>query len=137
MVVYLLFSPKEPSASPLLMKPIVPILFGFIGGTVGGVFAVGGPFFVLYFLMIYKEKHRYNANLQCTFIATSLFSIVLHGMHGDLDSSFLFYFLIGILSVFLGANLGIRWFEKLPRERVKKLAMTIVFVAGMNLILFN
>jgi len=136
MVIYLLFN-KQESSPPILMKPIFPILFGFLGGIIGGVFAVGGPFFVFYFLMIYKEKHRYNANLQVTFVLTSLFSLLMHGVHNDFNTSFYMYFLIGGISVIFGANVGLIWFEKLPRERIKKLAMCIVLLAAFNLILFT
>ncbi len=136
MVIYLLFSKKETN-SPFMMKPIIPIILGFTGGVVGGVFAVGGPFFVFYFLMIYEEKHRYNANLQSTYVLTSLFSLILHGINGDFTSSFYLYFFTGIISVLLGTSLGLNWFEKLPREKIKKLAMCIIFLAAVNLIIFT
>ncbi|MCM3761713.1 sulfite exporter TauE/SafE family protein [Alkalihalobacillus oceani] len=136
MVIYLL-TKKKGEPSKLLLKPIFPITFGFVGGLIGGIFAVGGPFFVFYFLMIYKEKHRYNANLQTTFAVTSLFTMFLHGLNGDFDSTFLLYFAVGLVSVFVGANVGLRLFEKLPQEKIKLFAMCIVFLAAVNLLVFT
>ncbi len=47
MVIYLLLKKKaSPSAE---MKLVTPLVLGFLGGFIGGIFAVGGPFFVFYF----------------------------------------------------------------------------------------
>ena len=132
----LLFKKKQ-SNSSFVMKPAFPIALGFVGGFVGGVFAVGGPFFVIYYLMLYEDKHRYNANLQTTFVLTSIFSLILHGFHGDFNSAFYLYFLMGAISVFGGVSLGMKWFERLPRDQIQKLASFIVLLAGLNLILFS
>lgn len=136
MVIFLLFSNNQADTS-IRMNPIFPIALGFIGGFVGGVFAVGGPFFVFYFLMLYEEKHRYNANLQTTFVFTSILTLTLHGFHGDFSTSFILYFLFGAVSVFLGSNIGLKWFEKLPREQIKRYASFVILFAGLNLILFT
>lgn len=136
MVIYLFFN-KEKEASSRWLNPVVPIILGLMGGFIGGIFAVGGPFFVLYFMMLYKNKHKYNANLQTTFVCTSLFSLILHGSHGDIQPAFFLYFLVGLCSVFIGSTLGLKWFEKLSRPLIQKLAMGVVLVSALNLIFFN
>lgn len=136
MVSYLFFNKKEPSLA-LLEKPIIPICFGFMGGLIGGIFAVGGPFFVFYFLLIAKDKYQYSANLQAVFFVNNGFSLLLHGINGDIHTTFLLYFVIGVIAVFTGTTLGLKLFDKLPREKVKKFAMSVVLVAGLNLILFS
>jgi uncharacterized membrane protein YfcA len=136
MVLYLLFKKKQSNPS-FVMKPAFPIGLGFVGGFVGGVFAVGGPFFVFYYLMLYEDKHRYNANLQTTFVITSIFTLILHGFHGDFNSAFYMYFLLGATSVFVGVTLGMKWFERLPRDQIQKFASFIVLLAGLNLIIFS
>jgi uncharacterized protein len=133
MVIYLFFSKKN-SSPEANMSPVIPIVLGFLGGFIGGVFAVGGPFFVFYFLMLYKDKHTYHANLQVSVVITSLMTIILHGVNGDFDSTMLSYLLLGIVGVFIGTALGMKWFEKLPRTLIKKLAMSIVLIAALNLI---
>ncbi|NEU30489.1 sulfite exporter TauE/SafE family protein [bacterium LRH843] len=136
MVVYLLFFNKK-EASSSMMHPVVPIILGFCGGFIGGVFAVGGPFFVFYFLMLYKEKHSYNANLQLTLFLSNLFTIILHTIHGDLNLNHSMYFLIGIFSVIIGSSVGLRLFERIPREKVQRSAMAVVLIAGLNLLIFS
>lgn len=137
MVIYLFMSKREGDPPGIWKKPLFGILIGFIGGFIGGVFAVGGPFFVFYFLMRYTDKTSYNANLQATFVFTNLFTMILHGLHGDFYPSFYLYFLYGIVVVLLGANLGLRWFQSLPHTWIKKIATVIVLAAGVNLLLFS
>jgi len=136
MVVYLYMSEKKAYA-PSLGKPIFPMLIGLIGGVIGGIFAVGGPFFVFYFLMRYKEKESYHANLQASFVIMNSFTILLHGIHGDFTNSFVLYFLLGTVAVLAGVRAGLKWFERLPHVQIKKLASFIVFAAGINLLIFS
>ncbi|WP_209120987.1 sulfite exporter TauE/SafE family protein [Alkalihalobacillus sp. BA299] len=133
MVIYLFFN-KTNQASTSVMKPATPIILGFLAGFIGGVFAVGGPFLVFYFLMLYSDKHKYNANLQVTVVITSVFSLILHGVNGDFNSTFYLYFLIGVVGVYVGTTLGLKWFEKLPSQLIKKFAMLMVLTAALNLI---
>ncbi|PAK43176.1 sulfite exporter TauE/SafE family protein [Priestia megaterium] len=134
MVLYLLTTKKETNSSMLYKNPLFTTIIGLIGGFIGGVFAVGGPFFTFYFLMRYKEKNHYNANLQASFIITNAFTLTLHGINGDYNSSFWFYLLPGLCIIWIGTNLGLRWFEHLPRERIKKLVSIIVLLSGLVLL---
>lgn len=136
MVIYLFFNKKEPSAA-ILKLSITPLIFGFLGGFIGGIFAVGGPFFVFYFLLIFKDKYQYSANLQAVFLVNNSFSLMLHGVNGDFNSAFIVYFLVGVVTAIIGTTLGLKMFDKLPRETIKKFAMCVVLVAGLNLLIFS
>jgi uncharacterized protein len=113
------------------------IIIGIVGGFIGGVFAVGGPFFVLYFLMVYREKNIYNANLQFVFVCLNIFSTILHGLNGDFNHALWLYLILGIVVVLIGVNLGLKWFQYLPNNRIKKLASVIVLFAAFNLIFLS
>ncbi|QQK79107.1 sulfite exporter TauE/SafE family protein [Salicibibacter cibi] len=137
LVVYLYFNNKG-SVNLKKINPFVPLSLGVLNGFFGGLFAVGGTFLVVYCLYLYKEdKHRYTANVQIVTLMTSSFSLLLHGVNGDFDLSFLLYFAVGVVSVIVGATLGLRWFEKLPVYMIRTIAMLLVLVAGLNLILFS
>lgn len=111
---------------------------GFVGGLIGGVFAVGGPFFVMYLMAANQEKQSYNANLQTIFLFTNLFTIVLHSLNRDfLILSNWLSLLIAICAVFLGVKLGLKWFERLPVKWIEKIASIIVLFAALNLIFFS
>ncbi|MFZ4452862.1 sulfite exporter TauE/SafE family protein [Salibacterium aidingense] len=135
MVVYILLQ-KNPQERKQAENPVFPIVIGGLGGFIGGVFVVGGPFFVFYLLMVCKDKYAYSANIQAVFVLSALVTLLLHGFSGDLHLELLVYFFIGFLSVIAGSRLGMMWFKRLSQENIKKLASIIVALAGLNLIIF-
>lgn len=136
MVIYI-FMKKETKDPALAEKKWLPLTLGFFGGIVGGVFAVGGPFFVFYFLLLLKDKYAYTATLQATFVITSLLTVTIHLFNGDLGGTFIWYFLAGAVSVIAGSNLGMHYFSHLSSEKIKLGAGILIALAGINLILFN
>ncbi|KYG33143.1 sulfite exporter TauE/SafE family protein [Alkalihalobacillus trypoxylicola] len=136
LVVYLWFN-KKPSQGERKVATIFTICLGLVGGLIGGVFAVGGPFFVFYFLTIYEDKLKYTANLQAVFFITSLLTVVSHGINGDFHSSFMLYFLTGFVAVLIGSGIGVRSFTKWKAEKIRILAMVIVAISAINLLLFS
>ncbi|MBP1931197.1 sulfite exporter TauE/SafE family protein [Ammoniphilus resinae] len=138
LVGYLFLRPKkELSRLPFSDHLLFPVLVGLAGGFVGGAFAVGGPFFVVYFLMFYQDKRNYNANLQVTFFLSNLFTLIMHGLNGDVTPKLSLYILLGSLAVLFGVSIGLKWFERLPKEFIQRLAYSIVLVAGINLLIFS
>jgi uncharacterized membrane protein YfcA len=137
-VVIYLFMDIGPEPGKEVNHTWLPAILGFSGGFVGGVFAVGGPFFVFYFLMLFhNNKYTYSANLQITFVVTAIVTVVLHGVSGDFTTEFLGYFLMGIVSVLLGSRLGVLLFAKLSQKNIRKFAGAVVALAAINLMLFG
>jgi uncharacterized protein len=126
----------NPDSNIIKMKPFTAFI-GFLGGMIGGVFAVGGPVFVIYLLLRFSEKTEYNVNLQTVFLLTNVFTIILHLLNGDFHHVLGKYVLIAIVPVLIGVQFGLHWFEKLPNHLIKKLASYIVLLAGLNLIFFT
>ncbi|MGY4691324.1 sulfite exporter TauE/SafE family protein [Salibacterium sp. K-3] len=135
MVFFILFQ-KNPETDKRRDHPVLPLGMGLIGGFIGGVFVVGGPFFVFYFLMVCKDKYEYTANIQAVFLVTGILTLVMHGFSGDIHWNLLLYFSIGIISVIVGSRIGMNWFKRLSQENIRKLAAMIVALAALNLILF-
>ena len=137
MVVYLYLNRKSSDPTKHSKKRMVGLFAGGVGGFVGGVFAIGGPFFVVYFITSYQDKRYYNANLQLTFILLNVLTLFAHGLNGDLSYPFYFYFLIGIIVVWIGVNLGLRLFDRLSRKVIQNIAYTIILIAGINLFIVS
>ncbi|KMK76481.1 sulfite exporter TauE/SafE family protein [Alkalihalobacillus pseudalcaliphilus] len=136
MVIYLMWSKKIMMHSKQ-MTTFIAIVIGFIGGVVGGVFAVGGPFYVFYFLMVYADKGRYNANLQAVFFITSLITVLLHGINGDYGTSSILYVLVGLVAVLIGTSLGLKAFTKVSASVVRRMAILLVACSAINFIFFH
>lgn len=110
---------------------------GLLAGFIGGAFAGGGPFLVVYFLMKYADKKYYIANLQVVFFLQSIFTFGLHGMNGDYTAHVAIYMLAGIPVAMLGSYAGAKLFDRLPTARIQQAAYTIVLMAAVNAMIFS
>ncbi|WP_240377302.1 sulfite exporter TauE/SafE family protein [Bacillus piscicola] len=137
MVGYILLSKNQKQTDERAEKAVLPIIMGLLGGFIGGIFMTGGPFFVFYLLVACRDKYSYTANLQAAFFLTGLVTLILHGIGGDLKSEFILYILAGIASVIIGSRLGMKWFDRLSQDKIKKIASGLVAAAGLNLIFFT
>lgn len=136
-VIYLFLS-KPPSPERQINKTWLPAILGLFAGFVGGIFAVSGPFFVFYYLLLFhNNKYTYSANLQISFFISNILTVTLHGFSGDFSIEFLKYFLVGLTSIFIGSRIGIHFFNKLSQENIKRAAATVVALAAASLILFG
>lgn len=109
------------------------VLLGLLGGFVGGVFAAGGPFFVIYFLAQCEDKYKYHIHLQVTFFVTNLFSILLQGISNGINQRMVIYFLMGMAAVWTGKQIGFKLFGRISRDRVTYITCLIICVAGFRL----
>ncbi|WP_407267805.1 sulfite exporter TauE/SafE family protein [Radiobacillus sp. PE A8.2] len=137
MVVYLYKNRQLSETSNTSNNYIISLCVGCIGGFIGGAFAIGGPLFVIYFLMRYEDKRSYTANLQLTFILLNLFTIVAHWINGDLTDSFYHYFILGTVIVLIGVTLGLKIFDLLSTKIIQNIAFTIITLAAINLIVMS
>lgn len=136
-VVYLFFGAAK--AKNVSIKSLwIPMLFGFLGGFVGGLFAVGGPFFVFVLMILYADdKYAYSANMQVTFMFTNSITLLLHAFNRDFTSGFLLYFLVGVVTVLIGTKLGVLCFKYISQENMRRVAGAVVALAALNLLLFQ
>jgi uncharacterized membrane protein YfcA len=137
MVIYLFIKNKHQQEFQWSAGYGAAVILGLLGGFIGGAFAVGGPFYVIYFLMRYKDKRNYNANLQVTFIFANVFTLLVHGFQGDLTQDFFFYVLTGSVVVWIGVTQGLKWFDQMPKKVIQKITFTIILLAGVNLLVFS
>jgi len=118
-------------------RPAVSFLIGFAGGFTGGLFAVGGPIFALYFLYRYEDKRKYIAGLQMTYLIANLLTLGLHGASGDIGADLALIILAGSAASWLGVRLGVKLFGRLPAGAIRKFALVVVILSGLNLVIFT
>ncbi|MFD0958186.1 sulfite exporter TauE/SafE family protein [Paenibacillus chungangensis] len=136
-VVVFIVNRKRNDETGLFRLRIVVIATGFLGGFVGGAFAVGGPFFVLYFLHRFQDKGEYTANMHMVAVITNVFTLSVHGVNGDISSVVWFYIVIGFGAVWLGVVSGLKCYNALPRHWVQRIAYAIVSLSGISIVLFS
>ncbi|QKS72424.1 sulfite exporter TauE/SafE family protein [Paenalkalicoccus suaedae] len=134
-VIYLFFGKGLTRYVPRVTAPLA-ITLGALGGFVGGIYAVGGPFFVFLLMLMFKDdKYAYSANLQVTFVFTNTITVLLHALNGDFTSSWLLYFAVGVVTVLIGTRLGVACFTYVSQENTKRIAGVIVAIAAINFLL--
>ncbi len=124
---------RIPTMNPWMLQ----ILTGAVGGFVGGAFAVGGTFFVLYMLGRYEDKRHYTANIQCLFLAQNVLSLSLNAAAGYLPRVTYLYVGVGALSALLGVRLGLLCFDRIPMRWVRRIVHVIVVLASGVLLVFG
>ncbi len=122
---------------PRLNPRLLELAAGGVGGFVGGAFAVGGTFFVLYMLGRYDDKRHYTANIQALFLTLNVLSLTLDAALGHLPHRTYLYVAVGALFAFLGVRLGLMCFERIPMKWIRRIVHGIVVAAACSLLAFG
>ena len=111
------------------------LLFGFISGLSTGLFSMGGPPIVVYYLAVTKDKLEYTATLQGYFIANGCYVILKHALYGNFTAQVLNYSLYSISGVIIGMIGGLMVFNKLSQDKLRKTVYGFMAVMGMWLMI--
>lgn len=108
---------------------------GLISGLVGGVCNIAGPPLVLYFLSAIDDKKTYNACIQLSFAVGALFSMILHIMYGNIDLFVIKMTFAGMTALIIGSWIGIKIFDRINKETLKKIVYIFLFVMGSMILI--
>lgn len=136
LVLRMIFS-RAKSSSWIAENVVATGAIAFIGSLVGGLFAVGGPILVIYFLARFADKKEYQANLQLAFLSSNLLTLTMHGIKGDIPETVLYYFIPCAIAAYIGVRIGQMLFHRLSTVWVQRIAYGIVFVSGVQLLVLN
>ena len=133
-VIYSVFADKlkaNANKAVSIQDWVAALLLGIVGGFISGAFAAGGPFYVMYMLLRYKDKNKYYAQLQATLCVTNLFSVLLQA-HQHWDRFAIYYLAVGILAIWIGQSLGLKLFHRLPKARLTQFTYLQVCIVGIR-----
>jgi len=109
-------------------------LLGIVAGIGNGLFGISGPPVAIYLLAGIDEKRAYLATLQAFFLICNLTTISIRTGGGALDLTHTPLIVSGWLGIGAGTYLGLKLFERLPKELLKKLVYGFVGVSGVWII---
>ncbi len=110
----------------------IALLLGFLSGVTGGLFSMGGPWLVLYFLSTHEKAISYKATLGVTLLLGNLMTLGLHGSAGDLDATLLKLALLGSLAAIAGSRLGVCVTRQTQPIHIRRMASLVILFASIN-----
>jgi uncharacterized protein len=114
------------------------VLAGFLSGTFGGAVSIPGPPMIIYgaFLMEtdYWDPKRMKAIFTSFFAANLLYRLAALTVTGEMTAGIVVEALAILPAVFVGAWLGIKLFDLIPRRIFRWFIIAFIFVLGVLLI---
>lgn len=131
----LLFSPHL--VVPRKYEPYASPVAGFIGGIVGGIAALPGPFVFMYLLALGIKRDKF-VQYSSTFltVAAAVMTITL-GWKGVLGWGDALISAASALPIFIGMWVGSHIRQLVTPEVFRKIILGVVMVSGINLIISN
>ena len=107
------------------------IIAGSVSGFTGGLFSLGGPPIVAYYLSALEDKRQYTATTQMFFIISTAELIVMHLFLGNITGQVLKISLLVIAGVAAGTACGLALFKRLNLPTIKKLVYGFMMIMGL------
>ncbi|EMS68990.1 sulfite exporter TauE/SafE family protein [Ruminiclostridium cellobioparum] len=111
------------------------ITFGAVSGLLSGMFNIGGPPLVIYYLNTVKEKMEYKAALEFSFMIAGGVTVILHKAYGNIEPGVMKYAAVCIAAIISGTVLGMKVFVRLPQDILKKSVYILMAVLGTILLI--
>lgn len=126
-------------SSKVKLKPSITngLIAGMVSGFCGGLFNIGGPPIVAYYLSVTDDKNKYNATLQAYFTLTTASIFFIHLIKGNVTAQMLPLTGAALVGTALGTLFGFYIFKRLPMKSIKKFIYAFMVVAGIYLTIFS
>lgn len=121
------------------LRPNIPtgVGAGVISGFCSGLFNIGGPPMVAYFLSVTEDKQVYNATLQAFFCVNTVALFFIHVFKGNVTADMLPLGGCALLGTALGTLTGFLLFKRLTLTGVRTFVYIFMTLAGLSLLLFS
>ena len=131
LAIYFLFFSK----SEIEPKGIVALLCIVISGICDGLFGIGGPLMVIYFLGKTHSKEEYLGTIQCFFFINVLYTTIFRIVNSILTVSLLPGIGLGMIGVLVGAWMAGKIVDHLDIVRIRQFTYILIGLCGLSNIL--
>ncbi len=128
---YLLFCQGKIKIQPTVKNAVI---FNGIAGIISGLFGVGGPIAVLYFLAALNTKEEYMSTIQFYCLFGVVFDFVIRVFNGMVNFSIIQFGLSCVGFVFLGLYVGKKLFERIDGLMLQKVICCLMIFNGISLL---
>ena len=104
---------------------------GGLSGILSGLFAMGGPPVVVYFMESERDVNRYLATIQAYLTLTNIFNTAIKAAAGFVSGSVMGFWLFGAAGTLAGIYVGKKMYGKLNANLIKKLVYVMMAASGV------
>ena len=108
---------------------------GILSGFMGGLFGIGGPPIVIYFLAALDDKEQYLGTLQSFFFITGAYTFIFRCITGIYTVDLIPLSILGTVGIMIGTKLGRKVVNKINVDTMKKLVYLFLGFAGLTNVL--
>lgn len=126
---YYLFFSK--SGKPARIGTAVGLVFIAVSAACDGLFGIGGPLMVIYFLSRTADFREYLGTIQAFFLVNALYNTIFRVGWGILQPSHLIYIGIGMAAVLVGVAIASRIVNRVNPDVLRKLTYVMIAVCGV------
>ncbi len=119
----------------ILPTPKNAMIAGSIGGVLSGLFSMGGPPVMVYFLSCSDTNDEYLANIQFFFVVSNAISTVARVANGFVTANVMWLMVPSALAMAAANFLGGRVYRKISTEGLRKVVYGVVGLCGLLTIL--
>ncbi|MGN1181440.1 MAG: sulfite exporter TauE/SafE family protein [Faecalibacillus sp.] len=126
-IYFLFFSKKD-----IEPKGIVTLLCIVISGICDGLFGIGGPLMVIYFLSKTHSKEEYLGTIQCFFFINVLYSTIFRIINGIITIDLMSGIGLGMIGILIGLMIANKIVDKLDAHLIRKLTYVLIGLCGLS-----
>lgn len=113
-------------------KGMLSITCIIISGMCDGLFGIGGPLMVIYFLTKTSSKEEYLGTIQCFFLVNTVYTTIFRIVNSIITISLLPVIAFGMIGIILGVIVANRIIDKLDGELLKNLTYILIALCGIS-----
>lgn len=111
------------------------LIAGAVSGLLSGLFNLGGPPMVVYFLSAAEDKLQYHATLQCYFAVNGAVVLLLHALMGDYNSEVIRFSAVSLAGIAGGCLAGYSLFRRISMNMIRKSVYGFMMIFGIYLLI--
>lgn len=122
------------------VRDTIPVMVScsFVSGLCNGVFGIGGPLMVLYYLAASDSMDEYVGNIQCCFLVTDIYCLALRAQEGIFTADLLVPSVAGIVAILIGQWVALRIVSRINNDdTIRRCTYAMVGVSGVIMALTN
>ena len=107
------------------------LISGSIGGVLSGLFSMGGPAMVVYFLSCSDSKDEYLANIQFVFVLSNIITAIGRMLNGFVTQRVLWLMIPACMAMVLANFVGAKVYNRISTEKLRKVIYGVVGLCGL------